>query len=326
MNQSLRCLLFSCLFVLLLLFSNRVTLQAAENSPFEAYLSIITRPPLRVAALGDFGEAGTGAQEVADMINNWRPDIIITLGDNNYPDGEMETFDQNVGQYYGSYIYPYVGDQQWAGTETKNRFFPALGNHDWHTDQAQPYFDYFPIFESHVNTRSSSHERYYDFMWQGVHFLVLNSIKEEPDGVEVDSGQAQWLQEQLTTSTAEWQIVYFHHPPYSSGGHGSAEYMQWPFAEWGADAVLAGHDHNYERLEVEGIPYFVNGVGGHSVRPIPSELPESRKQFNADFGAMLLTIWPDRILFEFYSVRGGGELIDQYAVDSEPISKFPPRP
>ncbi|MCB0034932.1 MAG: metallophosphoesterase [Anaerolineales bacterium] len=326
MNQSLRYILFSCLFVSLLFVSNRMTLQAAEKSSTVVYLAMITRPPSRVAALGDFGEEGAGAQKVAALINSWQPDIIITMGDNNYPDGEMETFDRNVGQYYGSYIYPYVGEQRWAGRETKNRFFPSIGNHDWRTEAAQPYFDYFPIFDSHVNTRSSSHERYYDFVWEGVHFFVLNSVKAEPDGVDVDSVQAQWLQEQLASSTAAWQIVYFHHPPYSSGGHGSSEYMQWPFAEWGVDAVLSGHDHHYERLEVDGIPYFVNGVGGHSVRPIRSPLPESRKQFDTDLGAMLLVIWSDHIVFEFYAVRNGGDLVDQYVITHKPISKLPPRP
>lgn len=73
------------------------------------------------------------------------------------------------------------------------------------------------------------HERYYDFVWHGVNCFVLNSNEEEPDSIDVDSAQAQWLQTQLSESTAAWQIVYFHHAPYSSGVHGSTIYMQWPF-------------------------------------------------------------------------------------------------
>ena len=93
--------------------------------------------------------------------------------------------------------------------------------------------------------------------------------------ITADSVQAQWLQERMTASTAPWQVVYFHHPPYSSDGnthlatasdsstyrsYGSRPDLQWPFAEWGADAVLTAHSHFYERLEADGVMYFINGL------------------------------------------------------------------
>src|SRR5678816_995945 len=110
--------------------------------------------------------------------------------------------------------------------------------------------------------------RYYSYRSGPVEIFALNS-ELEPDGNTNGSVQAQWLQSQLSASTAPWKLVYCHAPPYSSGGvWGSQPYMQWPFADWGASAVLSGHDHLYERVLTNGIPYFVNGLGGVGTYPV----------------------------------------------------------
>ena len=90
-------------------------------------------------------------------------------------------------------------------------------------------------------------------------------------------------------SSAPWQMVLLHHAPYSSGLHGSMAAMQWPYQAWGADAVLAGHDHDYERLQVGKIPYFVNGLGGMSRYPFLRQVAGSQARYSADYGAMLVT-------------------------------------
>lgn len=74
-------------------------------------------------------------------------------------------------------------------------------------------------------------------------------------------------QTQLAASTATWKLVMLHHSPFSSGSnHGSIARLQWPYQTWGADAVLSGHDHLYERiLAGSGFPYMVNGLGGASI-------------------------------------------------------------
>lgn len=64
---------------------------------------------MRFAVIGDYGLAGDAEARVAQLINTWGPDLIITTGDNNYPDGEAATIDANIGQYYQQYIYPYRG-------------------------------------------------------------------------------------------------------------------------------------------------------------------------------------------------------------------------
>ncbi|MBM3144021.1 MAG: hypothetical protein FJ010_03425 [Chloroflexi bacterium] len=62
---------------------------------------------VRFAVIGDYGLVGQPAQDVSNLIKSWQPDFIITTGDNTYPDGSRETSDENIGQYYHQYIYPY---------------------------------------------------------------------------------------------------------------------------------------------------------------------------------------------------------------------------
>ena len=83
---------------------------------------------IRFGVIGDFGSGSTSERDVANLVKSWSPDFIITVGDNNYPDGAASTIDGNIGQFYHSFIYPYSGSYG-AGAAT-NRFFPSLGNHD----------------------------------------------------------------------------------------------------------------------------------------------------------------------------------------------------
>lgn len=215
---------------------------------------------LRAAVIGDYGASTAGEQAVANLVAAYAPDLVITLGDNNYPSGDAATIDDNIGRYYSRWIWPYAGTYP-RGPRT-NRFFPALGNHDWIAPNAQPYLDYFTL---------PGNERYYDFSAGPVHFFALDSDAHEPDGITQGSAQAQWLQAALAAATEPFKVVYFHHAPFSSADHGNNYEMQWPFRAWGADLVLAGHDHSYERFAVDGFPYVVDGLGGatlYSIQPL----------------------------------------------------------
>ncbi|MCC2547191.1 metallophosphoesterase [Hymenobacter sp. BT175] len=248
----------------------------------------------RFAAIGDYGQAGPAEQDVATLVKSWNPDFIITLGDNNYNVGDSSTIDANVGQYYHEYIGNYRG--KYGPGAAENRFFPSLGNHDMYTRDGEAYLRYFTL---------PGNERYYEFVKGDVHFFVLNSYDSEPDGISSTSRQARWLQQELAASQSRWKVVYFHHAPYSSGSHGSTTTMRWPFRQWGASMVLAGHDHHFERLRVDGLPYYVNGLGGKSLywlRPRP--VKGSEVLYNADYGAMLLQATPDSLTVQFYTRTG----------------------
>ena len=124
------------------------------------------------------------------------------------------------------------------------------------------------------------------------------------------AAQKKWLKAGLAASSTPWQLVLLHHAPYSSGIHGSTAAMQWPYQAWGADAVLAGHDHDYERLQIGKIPYFVNGLGGMSRYPFLRQVAGSQARYSADYGAMLVTASRTEITYDFISRTG--TVIDSY--------------
>ena len=265
-------------------------------------------------AIGDFGDDSPSEAAVAARVRSAAPDLVITLGDNNYPSGERRTIDANIGKYYAPFIQPYRGE--YGSGADKNRFFPTLGNHDWHTRDLEPYLDYFEL---------PGNERYYDFVWGPVHFFALDSDASEPDGVLLDSTQGQWLEAGLSSSTAAWKVVYMHHAPFSSGEHGSTRALQWPYASWGADLVLAGHDHHYERIERDGTVYLVNGLSGSpKVYDIGAPVEGSVKRFNEGHGALFATATPTRLSIAFMTAEG--TTIDSVTLEKPAPEKPVPAP
>jgi len=247
------------------------------------------------AVIGDFGRDGPAEAGVADLIHRFAPQFIVTVGDNNYPNGSKLTWPDNVEKHYGDYI-------------ARRAFFPALGNHDWgyggpnHTPYQVKVLDYLP-----------GNRRYYDLVRGPVHFFILDSNWQEPDGAAPDSKQARWLKERLSASTATWKVVILHHAPYSSGQHGPLERMQWPFAAWGADVVLAGHDHTYERIMRDGIVYIVNGLGGASrYRFEHGPMEGSVVRFNEDYGALFVWADGDQMRFEMHTLEHG--VVDAFSL------------
>ncbi len=250
------------------------------------------------AIIGDFGSAGPAEADVAALVHRWTPEFIVTTGDNNYVHGAASTIDENIGQYYHDFISPYVGE--FGAGAAENRFFPALGNHDWRATDLAPHTDYFAL---------PGNERYYTISWGPVDVFVVDSDPHEPDGIDADSAQARWLEQTMKAADGPWKLVLMHHPPYSSGDHGSSPALRWPYAQWGATAVIAGHDHHYERIEQDGILYFVNGLGGNPERyAVKTPVEGSAVRYNADHGAMRVYADTQGIRFEF--VNRSGEIVD----------------
>src|SRR5688572_14541074 len=152
-----------------------------------------------IGVIGDFGVAVLGASSaavelsVANLIKRWDPDFIVTLGDNNYPDGLSSTIDPNIGQFFAEYIHPYTGAYGPGGST--NRFFPTLGNHDWAANGA-PSIAYFTL---------PGNERYYTYRRGSVEFFIVNTSG-DPDGSSSASVQGQWLQARLAASNARWKL------------------------------------------------------------------------------------------------------------------------
>lgn len=166
--------------------------------PLEARFLFATT---KFAVIGDYGSAGQPELDVANLVKSWNPDFIVTTGDNNYETGSALNIDANIGQYYHDYILNYTGGFG-AGSPTQ-RFYPVLGNHDWGNSGTNPtgwfpYRDYFTL---------PGNERYYDFVAGPVHFYMIDSDPNEPDGIDRNSAQANWLRATMAASTSPHNVV-----------------------------------------------------------------------------------------------------------------------
>ncbi len=297
---------------------------------------------VRFAVIGDWGSNSTSADDVAGMIKHadWDVDLILTTGDNNY--GQIDVghsdWETRIGARYGEFIKGRSDAKYPLQTSDVQRFFPSVGNHDGTADGTGQtgqsggiipgYIDYFvtdPGGGGRLGPGGGQHgetESYYDFRWGPIHFFAVDSDHARVDPTSL-AAQKSWLQTTIAASDAAWKFVYFHHPPFSSSTvHGDDPQMEWEFADWGADAVFSGHDHTYERIlgPQDELPYFISGLGGRSIYPLGVPTAGSQFRYNADYGAMRVTVDDDVATFEFLSIddglngQNGGRLVDTFTL------------
>ena len=254
---------------------------------------------LRFAVIGDYGNNSARELLVANLVTSWSPDLVVTTGDNNYG-STSASYDPNVGQYYQSFLYPYAG--AYGPGAAQQMFFPSIGNHDWDIDNGTGYAAFF-------NTPGF----YYELDRGPVHFVFIDSDVREPDGVSPVSTQGVWAQTSLANTAQPYSVVIFHHPALTSGNDKS-NWMDWPFKGWGADVVLTGHVHNFERLRTAGgLTHFVVGQSGTGTSSFGTPHPASEKRYNTADGAQLVEVTAKAMRFRYYTV--GGALIDDISLD-----------
>lgn len=240
-------------------------------------------------AIGDYGDDSADETAVKNLIDADNPNAIFTLGDNSYS-----------GNYTNDVYNDYA---EWLD---RGDFYPAPGNHDWDAASLASYLAFFT---------GVANQRYYRQRIGPVELFMLDSDTREPDGTSAGSAQGVWLQTALGLSDAPWKIVVAHHAPYSSDvTHGSSAWMQWPFSTWGADVVMSGHAHDYERLLVSDFPYIIGGFSGESLRGFGTPLATSVVRYNAKFGAIKVTASQNKLAFRALSVDG--DLIDAYKLET----------
>ena len=264
------------------------------------------------AVIGDYGKDGDAEKNVADMVKGWIPDFIITTGDNNYVKGEYKTIKQNIGKYYGDYIYNYDAPTEYrcngiAFQEGINRFFPSPGNHDANNkNELAPYLNYFTL---------PGEENFYKFIWGSVTFFSLDT---ETGDIEL---QKSWLFEELSKSFTPFNIVYFHDSPWTLGPLGNNEAMQWDFYYHNVDIIFTGHDHIYARIEKKdepGMYHIVNGLGGKSLYDCNFDsLPTSL--FNTfcyadNYGAIKAEANENCLVIKFFSISNMEYPIDSISI------------
>lgn len=226
------------------------TFASGTDHYFETHPISGTAAPTRIWVLGDSGTANASAAAVRDAFvthNGGDPhaDLLLMLGDNAYNDGTDSQFQAAVFDMYPQTLRNTV-------------LWSTLGNHDGHSadsaTQSGPYYDihHFPTAAESGGLASGT-EAYYSFDYANIHFVCLDSYETDrsPTGA-----MASWLENDLASTTQEWVIAFWHHPPYSKGSHDSdtESYLVQmrenflPILEnYGVDLVLGGHSHSYER-------------------------------------------------------------------------------
>jgi len=270
---------------------------APSASPIEPELWAKRGPDPVLIAAGDIADCRkSGGKATAALIKHMSG-AIATLGDNAYRSGSRQEF----ADCY---------DPTW-GTE-KSRTHPAIGNHEYNTHGASGYFDYFG------DAAGQPGAGYYSYDLGAWHIVELNSNCGEIGGCDARSQEGRWLQADLSAHPATCTLAYWHHPLFSSGTvHGNDEEMRpiWRILyAAGADVVLSGHEHNYERFAPQdpsgvpdpqrGIREFVVGTGGESHYPFGAPLPTSEVRNAETFGVLKLTLHPTSYDWVFVPVAG----------------------
>lgn len=251
--------------------------------------------PVLVGA-GDIARCDSSADETTARLLDEIPGTVFTLGDNVYTSGTTAEF----GDCY---------EPTWGRHRDRTR--PAVGNHEYGTAGAGPYFDY---FGSAAGARGQG---WYSYDLGAWHIVVLNSNCSAIGGCGSGSPQLTWLKSDLAAHKDAHVLAYWHHPRFSSRYASPSLVLRsiWEVLyDAGVDVVLNGHAHNYERFAPQdpwarpdpsyGIRAFVVGTGGATLRPQLYEA-DNVEAFASSHGVLRLTLRSDSYDWAFVPVAGG---------------------
>jgi hypothetical protein len=271
--------------------------------------------PVLVGA-GDIANCNGGGDESTARLLDQIPGTVFTLGDNAYPGSALINMLNCFGPSWGRH---------------KARTRPAIGNHDYLIPGGSGYYNY---FGAAAGMRAKGYYSYNRGTW---HVVVLNSNCWRVGGCGPGSPQEQWLRADLAANKAQCTVAYWHHGRFSSGAHGSDPDVQplWKaLYDFGADVVMSGHDHVYERFAPQtadgradaafGIRQFTVGTGGASLyRFRPQILPNSQARNATTFGVLKLTLHAGSYDWQFVPA-GAGTFTDSGTASCHGTPPTPP--
>lgn len=251
--------------------------------------------PVVVLAVGDIADCEATEDEAVAHLVDTLPGTVLALGDIAYPHGSAEQFEECFDRAWGRH---------------RDRIRPAPGNHEYGTTDAAGYFDYFG------RAAGEQGKGWHSFDVGDWHVISLNSNCAAVGGCGAGSEQERWLRADLAAAGGRCTLAYWHHARFSSGGtHGSDAITAdlWrALADAGADVVLVGHEHNYERFAPldpagrvdpdRGIRQFVVGTGGRSHYGFGVPHPGSEVRESNTFGVLELTLSADGYRWHFVPV------------------------
>jgi 3',5'-cyclic AMP phosphodiesterase CpdA len=258
-----------------------------------------TADSVRIAALGDNGSGGRQAMAVANRLAQTyeqRPfEVVAMLGDICYY-GDIENRFDDV---FRRPLRPLID----AGV----RFELALGNHD---TALNPNDAALHRIETELRLLGTP-ALYYSTTHGPVDLFYLDSSIAGLFGPAA-AQQLEWLDDALASATSQWRIVALHHPPYSSGEHGStpgaAELLEPILRRRAVDLVLSGHDHHYERTYPQGgVTYVVSGGGCKTTAVRPSRFSAVAER---TLQCLILDVTGDRL--RGTCLRPDGQVVDRF--------------
>ncbi len=252
---------------------------------------------IRLLAAGDIAVCGNTAHHAVGAYVESRTDaLFMALGDIAYPDGSPSDFANCYDPHFG---------------DAKARTLPVVGNHEYYTASATGYIDYFGA------AAGPSDKLYYSVDIDDWHIVVLNGDCWRVGGCGTDGPQYQWLQQDLAANNrpcilTAWHQAYFTSESTSGDYTNMRDYYALLDAE-GADILLTGHAHNYERFHrmdadgavtSSGIRPFVIGTGGTDLRPFAFIHNGSAVRDNTSHGVLEFRLGPTSYTWDFVATSG----------------------
>lgn len=241
----------------------------------------------------------------SDLLVKQDPAAVLPLGDTQYEEGILST-------YALSY------DPSWG--RLKAITHPTVGNHEYYggAGDGSGYFDYFDGPGAADGPAGPRGADYYSYDVGSWHLISLDSTCSRVGGCGPGSPMETWLRADLAAHPNACTLAYWHHPRFTSTGVGwtSMGTIWQDLYDAGADLVLNGHIHHYERFTPQtpggqpdpayGVREFIVGTGGKSIQAnAPSELPTA-EAWGASFGVLFLTLHPDSYDWRFVPTDRGG--------------------
>ena len=286
------------------------TNQTNHSANATTNITITDSSSLTIAAVGDIAcdpdssnfNSGKGTdkhcrmQAVADRVATVNPIAFLPLGDIQYEDGRLSKFEESYDLAFSKF---------------HNITYPTTGNHEYITSDAAGYFTYFG------KAAGDSNKGYYSYDLGNWHVIALNSNCSKIDGCKENSPQAQWLREDLAEHPTGCTLAYWHKPRFSSSSRGNDSDVIdfWDILhEAGAEVILTGHNHHYERFAplksngeldtIRGIRQFVVGTGGRNLRGFDKVQDHSEVRNDEAYGFLRLDLHEQSYNWEFISEKG----------------------
>jgi hypothetical protein len=271
-----------------------------ETTTDQQYTDIAVAPPATLIAAGDIADCDSDGDEATaklleKLVKQNKDAVIALLGDNVYPSGTLKRYQDCYAPSWGKFL---------------DRTRSAQGNHDFAGGTGDGYYAYFG------EAAGPKNKGYYSYTLGTWHIVVINSNCWAVGGCGAGSPQLNWLKQDLKSNPAKCTLAYWHHPRFSSGLHGSTEEMAaiWDvLSDAGAELVLSGHDHHYERFvpmdksgkpSETGVRQFVVGTGGKSHYPALGAKPGSQVRNSSTYGVLNLTLTSSSYAWRFVPIEG----------------------